>query len=215
MRVAGQSPTHGQSEPRRGVTAPACKRPEPAILQWPGVAGVSRAACPQKTRVFGSTAAFWAHKGLFFFVLVVSAKVEIGPHFSHVPSEMAVSPFGPWPLSGDAVVVATTPTSLPANAREVGDPAEQICLFPSAVGSHESLCGSSSTCCRRSHFHGCARHVEALDQPRLDCDDPYHDSRGHDRGLLLLPRVRHRRTRPTSGPSWSYRRVVVLEVSHL
>lgn len=46
MRVAGQSPTHGQSEARRGVTAPACKRPAPAVRQWSGVAGVSRAAWP-------------------------------------------------------------------------------------------------------------------------------------------------------------------------
>lgn len=72
---------------------------------------------PPKT---SSTEAFWAHKGLFFFVLVpvVGAKVEIGPHFFslvHFHSEMAVSlsPFGPWiqPLSGDAVAAAT-PTSL-------------------------------------------------------------------------------------------------------
>lgn len=39
MRVAGQSPTHGQSEARRGVTAPACKRPAPAVRPMVGRRG--------------------------------------------------------------------------------------------------------------------------------------------------------------------------------
>lgn len=173
MRVAGQSPTHGQSEARRGVTAPACKRPAPAVRQWSGVAGVSRAAWPPPKT--SSTEAFWAHKGLFFFVLVpvVGAKVEIGPHFFslvHFHSEMAVSlsPFGPWiqPLSGDAVAAAT-PTSLP------------VPLYPPMRGTWTtrqtkislfSICrwfgpiGRGSTCCRRSHLHGCTGHSDALDR---------------------------------------------------
>lgn len=198
MRVAGQSPTHGQSEARRGVTAPACKRPAPAVRQWSGVAGVSRAARPPPKT--SSTEAFWAHKGLFFFVLVpvVGAKVEIGPHFFF---------FGPFPFRDGRVAVAfrsldpavvgrcrrrcdpylSVCASLPANARDVDNPADQnLTLFHlPLVRSHRERLDLLQALTSPWPYWAQRR----AGQAGLNCDDPYHDSRGQDRG--------HCRTRPS------------------
>lgn len=174
MRVAGQSPTHGQSEARRGVTAPACKRPAPAVRQWSGVAGVSRAAWPPpqrraRQRHSGLT------KGCSFLSLFLSSaqRSKLAPIFFslvHFHSEMAVSlsPFGPWiqPLSGDAVAAAT-PTSLSV---PLYPPMRETWTTRQTKISLFSICrwfgpiGRGSTCCRRSHLHGCTGHSDALDR---------------------------------------------------
>lgn len=144
------------------------------------------------------------HSGLtkacsFLSLFLTSAqRSKLAPIFSslvHFHSEMAVSlsPFGPWiqPLSGDAVAAAT-PTSacasLPANARDVDNPADQnLTLFHlPLVRSHRERLDLLLQALTSPWLYWAQRRAG---QAGLNCDDPYHDSRGQDRG--------HCRTRPS------------------
>lgn len=185
--------------PHRRVSA---QRPPSA--QWSGVAGVSRAACPPKAQRHSSpelNSGILGSQRPVFFCPCSCRRQNWPPFFSflHFHSEMAesLSPLAPEP----AVPCREMPSSLrplplcaslPANAR---NPADQISLFPicrwfgpiGRVSAVPRLVAGAHIC-------------DALDQAGLDCDDPYHDSRGQDGSRLSISSTGtgpHRRTRPS------------------
>lgn len=141
MRVAGQSPTHGQSEARRGVTAPACKRPAPRRPPMVGRRGrIAGGVAPPKDEldrgILGSQ-----RPVLFCPGSCRRRKGRNWPPFFF---------FGPFPFRDGRVAVAfrsldpavvgrcrrrcdpylSVCASLPANARDVDNPADQnLTLF--------------------------------------------------------------------------------------
>ncbi|KAK1835503.1 hypothetical protein QBC39DRAFT_145803 [Podospora conica] len=154
MRVAGQSPTHGQSEARRGITAPACKRP-PSANGRPARAYRGRHVPlePPKESCLWPRQRYSEPTKACFFCRSCSCrgfKVEIGPHFCFVF-------FIPrWPCR---------PSPVPGCCREMPSPPYPPNGQPSRPNSAGLVLSSQALTC--PWLHG-----EALDQPGRDCDGP-------------------------------------------